>query len=69
MKLQRQQKVRINCPNQRKWPAFHKAFHGKVGIVIIEYDSFVKLDISTEKISIPWINVDQTWLSHVERKT
>ena len=37
--------------------------------MIIEYDSFVKLDISTEKISIPWINVDQTWLSHVERKT
>jgi hypothetical protein len=33
-----------------------------LGTVVTDYDTFVKLDISTEKISVPLINVEKKWL-------
>jgi ribosomal protein L21E len=65
--MREQNTVRINCPSEERWPSFYKAFHGKVGTVVKMYESFAKIDISTDKVAVPYINVDLAWLEHAER--
>lgn len=33
MKLQKDKRVKIKCPNPEKYPAFYAAFAGRVGII------------------------------------
>lgn len=63
MKLQIDSKIRINCPSERKYPAFYAAFHGKSGVVqrLPNFGevAVVLLDKAKEQIT-----VEPEWLAH-----
>lgn len=64
MKVAADMKVRINCPSAKKYPSFHRAFHGRLGRVVADLvtTDFVAIDISRDGESVPFINVDRNWL-------
>ena len=54
--------VRINCPAPRKYPNFHRSFHGAIGTVVNVSSAFVVVDMNGYNV-----NVDPTWLSHARQ--